>query len=184
LSDRELTLADGSKASVMSIITVPVDRNQLDPLQPENWVIADGLVWSSANHIFQRPPITRLLETPNSLWLEPGARIDRLDHAYLVQHPPGQTLYCIRPEAVKISASTNRFGKERKRLIFRYHGVEYDLSLTDPVAIAEYCPRVPARGQPATDIVLAPARTVLTVSLAGEYEGYHYKLVATIIEGT
>jgi hypothetical protein len=68
--------------------------------------------------------------------------------------------------------------------VFRYNGVEYDLSLTDPILSKRYEERIPAPEYPPLVVRLPCAdNLLLCVSLAGDLQGYHYKLVATVFEG-
>jgi len=183
LSDQERTLTNGSSVALKTFADIHVLRNENKQFQPENWVLDDRRPWSLSQFRMSPPSLSQAIETPPYLWLQPDQQTDRVSHAYLTQHPPAQSLYLVRPQQVRLSFFTNSQGKARKRVLFTYNDCDYDLALTDPEAISRYCPlEVPAQGQPAMNKILDPAGTLLCVSLAGEWNGDHYKLVAAVIE--
>jgi len=57
------------------------------------------------------------------------------------------------------------------------------MNVTDPVFTAKHCKTYPALGAKAT-IIRPPSgdRCLLCVSLTPEFMGYHYKVVATVLE--
>lgn len=180
LSPSEITLNTGSTVAVWDFVRVPVSGPSGNPYQPENCTI-DGSQWMSVTSKYQKPPLSLLEENPPDLWLQPGVKTDRVEHAYLQTHLPAQTLYCIRPTQLTLSFYTNAFANRKRRVEFAYNGVDYDLGLTDPVASDRYCPNVPAQGQPSHDRGLNVNDHLLCVSLAGDFNGWHYKVVAAVL---
>jgi Dual OB-containing domain len=73
-------------------------------------------------------------------------------------------------------------GKPSYRCRFDYRGLQYcNMSLTDPTARRKLDPQVPHAGASSVDIRVGTVR--VCVSLARPFHGYHYKVVATILEG-
>ena len=68
------------------------------------------------------------------------------------------------------------FFRDKFRAGFSYNAVEYDLPITDPVFIN----RLKIKGWNPDDS--KKYRYYLTVSLSEEYRGWHYKLVAGVVE--
>jgi hypothetical protein len=108
-------------------------------------------------------------------------------HRNLRADPPRQSLYVVRPEQFRLIFRTERSNgtvRHRRRCVFRYRGVEYDLSLTDPVVCARDEDRFPEPGRPPVELRLSCGDDLaICVSLAREFNGFHYKVVATIFEG-
>ncbi|MBX9625353.1 MAG: hypothetical protein K2X82_16220 [Gemmataceae bacterium] len=175
---------DGGWVRVLDVADVELAGPVGDPDQPENWVLAGEGGWAELTRSC-RPPLDGLEETPPGLWLQPGGPTDRVSHGYLAAHPPGQSLYVVRPEEPRLVLGTEPgpgHPKRRRRCLFRYAGLDYDLALTDPKATEQYERRFPAPGQSALVVPLPGDRTLLCVSLARPFNGYHYKLVATVFE--
>lgn len=58
------------------------------------------------------------------------------------------------------------------------------MSLTDPVLSARFEARIPAAGHPKWVVPLPCGDDLLLcISLAGVFNGHHYKVVATVFEG-
>lgn len=83
------------------------------------------------------------------------------------------SLMLVRAENAEIRLGVS-CGKLRYRLSFRFHDTEYDLPITDP----DYLAYLRCIGATA-DI---PEELFLVLSLGLEHEGWHPKLVATVIE--
>lgn len=83
------------------------------------------------------------------------------------------SLMLIRAEGAEIYLDT-RFEKPRQRLKFRFNRSYYDFPITDP----EYLHRLTKD----PSLYRIHHLLYLVLSLGVEYEGWHFKLVATIIE--
>lgn len=184
----ERRYADGRLVAVLDVVDVTLAARSADPFQPENWQIDDTGAWADATADFRLPCHKWFLERPENLWLEPGNRSDRVTHVWLTAHLPRQSLVVVRPESLSIRLLTdteNDFPRVKRRCRFVYAGVEYDMGLTDPVIAARYEAQVPGPRQPALNLRLPCGDDALVcVSLANEFFGHHYKVVATIFEGS
>jgi len=190
LSDEEIALDVGTPAKVMNFVEIPLGKNVGDPVQSENWRIADGQKWKDCTDEHCKPAIDSLVENPAAIWLDRRQqRSDRIPHSRFLQRAPRQSLYVIRPEQLHFEAYSEESkhdgrNRRRTRAVFRYNDVDYDLPMTDPVAADKYFQNVPPPGKPPMKIVpISAAGCLLVVSLTPEYHGYHYKIVASVIEG-
>lgn len=82
-----------------------------------------------------------------------------------------RSLMCIKPEAVSFNEKTAEDGKSQIRATFRFQGHLYDLPVTD----VAFCRRFKTRK-------IVGENVYLTISLGLEFEGWHYKLVAGVID--
>lgn len=165
---------------------MPLAGHVGDPLQPENRLIETSGRWRSVNALYQKPGLDLLREEPKSIWLQSGERVDRVSPAYLKRSPPKQSLYMIHVPGIHARFEWNEWDgryKQRRRALFSYRSVNYELNITDPAFSERHRAQFPAKGQPSkTFAVTPPNGCYLCVSLAPEFNGYHYKVVATIIE--
>ena len=183
LSWDESCLADGSQVSLSGYVELCLAEPVGNPCQPENWRIAVGQRWVAVTNCYGLPSLAALQEYPQDLWHEPGYRSDRISHQRLVSHPPSQSLYLIRPSSLRIRLFTDSRDYRIRQAVFVYNGVEYDLPVTDPVIYNRYAGRIPNRGAPPMEERLPCGDACfLCVSLADDFHGYHYKVVATIFK--
>jgi hypothetical protein len=181
LTERRLTNAEDPKP--LDLIRVPLLQAVNNPLQPENWLIQPGQVWSKDSTL-AAGELLRLLEQPDDLWLDPSQQNDRASGLYLQRLPKVQSLYLIRPQAFHFhirSRVWEGYAKKQQRGLFTYRGRHYDLALTDPRICQKYFPDYPqtpeAYIQPAD-----PERILLCVSLTPPFHELHYKVIATVFE--
>ena len=102
------------------------------------------------------------------------------------RYPPDQSLFLIHVPSIQARFEWNVWDgsyKQRRRALFSYKNVDYDLGITDPDFGERYHRQFPAKGENAVVLTVAPSNgCYLCVSLAPEFNNYHYKVVATIIE--
>jgi hypothetical protein len=182
----EIRLKQGRSPLPFDFVEVVLKSKAQDALQPENWYIDDMVQWKTVNSKYERPDLDDLVQSPKKLWFEPGQPTDRVTSQALRKSPPKRSLYLIRLEEIAVEfgwyVREGRY-KQRRRAIFAYKGDQYDLSITDPVFLDAYRGRFPEQGKAANRFKIRPKNgCYLCVSLAPEYKGYHYKVVATIIE--
>ena len=181
---REYQLNTGKQPHVMGFVEVTLEKPAKEPFQPENWLIDATTRWKSVNQQFQKPDYAMLLETPNDLWQQKGERTDRVSPEFLRRNPPDQSLYFVQVQNLRARfewAVWEGQYKKKRRAFFYYKGVEYDFNITDPLFMETYASRFPAQGErPITFAVPSTGDPYLCVSLAPEWKGYHYKVVATV----
>ena len=128
------------------------------PHQPENYLIDDNR-WMQ-NYSIVEADLPSYLDEPDNLWGEEN----RVQYAQITMrlHNVPQSLYLVRVEGLRLYNNG-----DRRRVSFIYNGITYDLAVTDPKF---------------DEIVREQHETsgIICVSLGEEYQGYCYKLVATI----
>ena len=142
---------------------VEIDFLERAPLinQPENYTV-NNTQWVQ-NYKIDTQEMLSYLDSPETLW---GVG-NRVDYSQILsgQQVILQSLYLVEVQNLELQ---NVGGKRRARFLFQ--GVHYDLPVTDPNF--DKILGSPCHG-----------RCVLCVSLAGNYGGYCYKIVATIFRG-
>ncbi|MBY0229738.1 MAG: DUF488 domain-containing protein [Gemmataceae bacterium] len=173
--------AGNIESGIGDLVRVPLACRTGDPFQPENWRLAPG-PWQR----LARPALPRasLVEAPPGLWLEPGQASDRVSEESLRRQPPSASLHVIRPEQARFQIRFDRrTGEPKLCCIFRYAGADYKLSVTDPVGTARYLPLLADARRADEFAPAAPAGLLLCVSLGLPFDGYRFKIAATLIEG-
>jgi hypothetical protein len=188
-SEGELTRSDcafenSQLPRVWDVVDVPVDECEGSVSQPENWFIDPTAFWVKVGDQpgFGLPLV--YAENPPDLWFDPNDRVDRVSPVALAALNRNQSLYLVAVTDFRIEIDWHSYGGyHRRRAQFRYASRHYDLSLTDP-AMESHCSPFPPRGQ--SKIVELPTGgdKILCVSLTPEFNGYHYKVVATVLETT
>jgi len=171
----------------LEIVDVPLIRHAGDELHPEDWVVDTTRKWGRIGKLSARR-LEPLEEHPRHLWLESTEHTERVTGDFLAKQVSLHSLFLIRVQEFRVELShelsthTNQ-GKQKTRARFRYRGQEYLMSLTDPAFIARHCFKYPGLG--ALPAIIRPPygdRCLLCVSLTPEFFGYHYKVVATVLE--
>ena len=93
----------------------------------------------------------------------PSEMVDRLDYSLML----------IKPDDAEAYIDENR-EKSKYRMKFSYYGFHYDFSITDPLFLEAFKAN-PEIGTDLKDVYLA-------LSLGMEFEGFHFKLVAAVIQ--
>lgn len=129
------------------------------PHQPENYVVADG-IWQQ-NYNIPEGDLSDYLDTPRDLW----GTTDRVAHGEIVsgRYAVAQSLYLVRVSNLRLYL--NQYNKRRAQ--FTYNNTRYDLAVTDP----NFDHITKDNGQ---------VMGLLCISLAGEYQGHCFKIVASI----
>jgi hypothetical protein len=179
----ERRLSDGKDPNPLDVIQLPLSVRETNPLQPENWLIEQGVAWTKESTNDARV-LSSLAEEPESLWLDQTQKSDRAGAAVLQSLPNFQSLYLIRPEGFHFQIRSRvweGYAKKQMRGIFTYKGKHYDFALTDPLIGRKYFPDYP-RTQEGNIQPAEPRRILLCVSLTPPFHDLHYKVIATIFE--
>jgi len=92
----------------------------------------------------------------------PATMIDRLDYSLMLIHPDNACAYCDEERE-----------NSKYRMKFSYFGSNYDFPITDPVFLEQF-KKNPKSYRDLNDVYLV-------LSLGLEFEGFHFKLVATVV---
>lgn len=181
---KQLRLCQGGIASVLDVVDIPLTQAASDPGQPENWYFDENRQWSKVGVI---PPseLIRFTDTPADLWLT-GTRSDRIPETVQAERSAQHSLALIEPQSLQVHLWTERnpfegYNQRKTRVHFDYRGTNYDMSMTDP-AFSSTLPQHPSIGSPCAIWTPPPGtRWRLCVSLTPSFNGFHYKVVATVI---
>jgi len=193
LSVYAMTEALGHDPELLEIIEIPLTEAAALAFQPENWLIEKPQKGSWKSHgMFPREKIDLLVDKKPEFWHDPEASARRVKEGWPQKMSKTASLYLIKPDKIRsVSVWTQRNtypGAEkpskRRRVISATHqGHFHEFEIEDPKFADKYYPRFPGLGEPTKDIVLVKAEeTLLCVSLAGLWYGYHYKIAAGIFE--
>ncbi len=170
---------DGREASVLDVVRFRCTPLPAQPHQAENVRLAPGQSLVKVGTIQPQLAIRTCLQQPGHLWLPEDmcpVRNDRIPAAWLNEQPIRNSLYLIRPMDAYLLRTVSRSGQPQLRCIFTHNTLRYSLVVTDPRVKSAYLP------QPEGRYPLPGSHdNVLCLSLGGELNGYHYKLVATIL---
>lgn len=176
----ECRLQDGTNLVLFDIIQVPLTSNENSPTQPENWYIQKGAQWRKIS-TGSRAEAWDLVEAPKNLWLEAGVKQDRVTPEYLLSQKSHRSLYLIQPVNFRFFVEMNYLNNKTVRGLFKYNEYIYDFSMTDPLVRQKYFPDFP--NVPLGTKVLEQKNDLLIcVSLTPVWNGYHYKIIASVIE--
>jgi len=179
----ESRLSNNRQPTILDLVEIPLEAPAQVEGQPEDWLIQTSSAWTYRGR-FAPEVLHRLIEEPENLWLEFPHRSDRVSPSYLRDHGL-PSLYLIQGSDLRLAITefVNDSGQTQKkrRARFRHNGIYYDLAMTDPEMQRRYFPDFPNIN--AGEIADGPdSDSILCVSLAPEFNGHHYKLVAGIIE--
>jgi len=158
---------------LLDIIKFPTLNPRPNYFQPENILIQEGHCWNKIGD-FPIGRIDELLDSPDTLWNNNGGKNDYVSKDILQKEPAVASLYFIKPQTFKIHNVERSTGSIQTRALFVCSRVEYDLVVTDPEAKEEFLKL--GKGDFALD-----KDVYLCISLAEEFQGCHYKLIASVI---
>jgi hypothetical protein len=178
VSDYERMYRDGSDPRVLDLIEVSLKNHQPNRHQVENWLLDPYTRWARVGRISWKD-LPALVDTPATLWLNSSSshngRQDRIGSPEARKQT--NSLYFLRLSRLKLHVfpAGATLGKPQRRVqaVFSYAGVEYGFWVTDPYIESKYL--ASRDGEYQLD------ECFVTVSLGESFEGYCYKLVATII---
>ena len=186
VSNLDCRLSGNGFAQVLDIVRVPLGDEKPESGQPENVLIQIGQPWEKLNEL-SSTKLEKFEDEPDDLWLEASGQNYRVRDNYgkSVQ----TSLYLIKPVNFHIVLSqewnSNRQVYNRKiRAEFEYNGVRYaNLSITDPEIRRMMADKYPEKGEEPNRMDLIKGDNYyLCVSLGPSFQGYHYKIVATVLD--
>ena len=168
--------------NILDIVDIHLECPVPSPGHLEDWLIVQNSKWIFRGH-FALDVAQFLLQTPNNLWLENAFQTDRVTTAYLLSNKL-PSLYLIRPTNLEIFFIETHYkgqATKKRRIRFIYNEISYDLALTDPKMQQKYFSYFPSVSNGILSIGPA-SNSIICVSLTPPLNGYHYKLVATVLE--
>ncbi len=170
----ERRFEDGSEPALLDVLEIPMVEPRAHSCQVENHLIDDQYYWTKVDE-FPRSKLRGLRDDPSELWINghhsynalndriPESEADSLSSS-LVQIEPEQLVICVERGLKKLQV----------RAAFRFRGERYKLTVTDPDIERSFL----RQGEGDYKYELPP---VACVSIGEPFEGYRYKLVASII---
>lgn len=174
ISLEERRFEDGSEPALLDVLEIPMIEPRPHSCQAENHLIDDKYYWTKVDE-FSKSKLRGLTENPPELWSNdhhsyngindriPESEADSLSSS-LVLIEPEQLVVCVERGLKKLQV----------RAMFRFRGKRYKLTVTDPDIERSFLKQ--GEGEYEYDL---PA--VACVSIGEPFEGYRYKLVASII---
>ena len=193
ISAQEQTLADGSRPQLLDVVTIPMQEPKPTHHQRENHLIDGSGSWEKTGTLNQRDLPALLDDVSDTLWMNGystvAGRNDRVPVNDAINMD--NSLLLIQPQSLTIIVQWGAHWKSGDRPEVRAHfgcnQHDYLLKVTDPVAENKYQDKSFSDCKSGKKLPLHYSVDVndvyLCVSLADEFDGYCYKLVAGFIGG-
>lgn len=175
IADRERMYPDGQFAQPLDIVAIPcaapaplAHQMENHRLGPGAWIKQGALAWDD---------LPGLVDSPAELWGAGHSSHVGRNNRVPVDEAPGASLYLVQVERIVFNLCSKysaRAGAKRAVLgRFSFNGNEYCLDVTDPY-IEDRLYDKPDGEYPLNN-------PLLCVSLGDPWEGYYYKLIATVL---
>lgn len=179
LTDRERRFSSGEYPELLDVIVVPLSQKLPMGCQTENHMIDARDRWKKVGRVAWADLDRAVDVDAETLWKNgydsSGGKNDRIPAA--VADMLKSSLMLIKPENVRLSVSQEGIGfldpRPRVRATFTYRGQQYRIRVTDPI-IEKMCTKAQGGECSVSDAYMC-------VSLGEPYQGYRYKLAASII---
>jgi putative nucleic acid modification protein with dual OB domain len=166
-------LANGGYAQVLDLLRIEVGDHHPKQHHPEDWLLswrpwellARPIPLSDYQDLLQRC----IVRGPGLL----GNEHDRMDFAGFANHPAQASLALVQLHNITWHITLSRRGNRQVRALFSLGGVDYNLGVTDPAWEARLQHLAVSESEAGHDVML-------TVSLSEPFNGYCFKLVATV----
>jgi hypothetical protein len=182
LTRQEARYIDGKEPAILDVFEVELDGVCGSNYHPEN-VFVTGAPWRHLKKYDSPSEFEILRATSNSDPVVLQGYCDRIDASKFEKTPAKISLGLLSPEDLWWWVRDEK-GKRRYRASFRLGDtgrIRYDLPVTDP-AWLDQLHLLPAGIYPHAMLCGNPVpRTLLTASLSEPFEGFHYKLIAGVI---
>ncbi len=169
----QIRFEDGGIPKLLDVVKFPTSSPRPNYFQPENILIQESHYWCKTGD-FPIERIDELLDFPETLWHNNGGKNDNVPTDIFQKESASASLYFIKPQTFKIHNIERSTGSIQTRAIFAYSRVVYNLVVTDPEAKDEFSKL--GKGDYSLD-----KDVYLCISLGEEFQGCHYKLIASVI---
>lgn len=182
LQEGERVCEDGTSAKVLDIVEVPILQPAPEHYQTENQLLDTTQGWRRLGRVTW-DALQSAVEEPETLWVNGHSSSYLGENDRVPLSALGSirnSLYLIRPSGLLLRSTgvPDKRGrtKVRIRAEFEFRGQRYNLAVTDPEL-----PWVLKLPLLFSDGTVAVPQGLLCVSLGEVFDGFAYKLVATII---
>ncbi len=170
----ERRLADGSDPDLLDVLEIPLLGSRPHGCQTENHLIDHSSSWVKVGE-FPKQQLLRYCSVPNPLWINGYDSMrglnDRIPEGQVGSLP--DSLALVEPQQLRIEIRLEAT-KLKVRAEFLLASEKYRLVVTDPVVERQCRPR-------AEGFHTYKKRAVACISIGEPFNGYCYKLVASII---
>lgn len=180
VSEDERRYENGRRAQLLDIINIPLANHQPTDHQVENHVLDADYYWEPTGKATWAQVIALIDPYDADFWRQADSTQYGLNDkiSELSTQSMKSSLKLIRPDDFTLivqreAGYEGRPSRKRVRGRFRYQGRSYILSVTDPWVEDDFLPRQEGE-YPIEDAILC-------VSLAGVWNGYAFRLVASVI---
>ncbi len=180
VSEDERRYENGRRAQLLDIINLPLINPQPEVHQTENHVLDPDTCWVPLGKATWGQ-VNQLVDAYDANFWQPAESThhgidDKISE--LIAPSIRSSLKLIRPEHFELvvqreSGYEGRPARKRVRGRFQYHGRTYMLSVTDPWIDDDYLTR--------DEGTFEIENALLCISLAGVWNGYAFRLVASVI---
>ena len=182
LTLKEASYPDGREAALMDVFEAELGFSCSSNGHPEDVLVSDNHLQPVRN--FDQPRDARFLDaflSRRPVVLQGYG--DRVTAHRVEEKPMDRSLELVEPEDLWWWVREEN-GKRKHRAIFRVSHISrirYDLSVTDPAWLEKL--RSKPLGIYSHTLLCGskPTKTYLTISLSEPFEGFHYKLVAGVV---
>lgn len=179
VSEEERRYEDGRDPRVLDVIDIPLIERRPKHYQQENWLLDPQFYWIKVGEM-KWGDLARFLDRAGPLWINDissyNGQNDRipLDQAKALKS--SLKLIRVNDLQLRVFKPGEAFGNPKRRVQgqFTSCGTRYRLWVTDPIVERNYLAK--------EDGDYAAGEAYLTISLGEPYEGYCYKLIATVIQ--
>jgi len=183
LLEREQSYTDGTSPKVLDVLDVQLAGHKPSGCQTENWLISGVQNWVKVAEVepdylvgrFQNPAAVFENGRHTSAGMNdevPNAIANSRPGSLLLVHVPEVELHVTKPwDRLKCQAR------------FQYNGIQYWLTVTDPVMEAQFLPRGVSKHNLGPCLLTISLSAPLTKTL-GDGLDYRFKLVAAVIKLT
>ena len=173
ISEEEQMFADGSYPQILDIISIKLLKSCAHKYQTENHLIDNKVHWEKkGTEIWDN--LEQIKDEPAKLWSNryssPNGENDRIseDRAFKLK----TSLFLIYIQSMEILVCTDLY-KRKIRALFVYKNYKYNLSITDPKVESYFLKK--------RDGKCRINNLYLCISIGEPFQGYCYKLVASMI---
>ena len=178
LANRDICYNNGQMPRLLDIISITVKKHAPTHHQQENWIIDKTVPWKKEGEL-KIDNLSGLCDNTPSLW------VNGFDSTYgkndkvptdIVRRSIKSSLLLIQPQGVSYKVGLERDNKKKVRVVFNFKGSDYVFAVTDNNVEQYYLSKKVGLYEDNSDPIYYCA------SLAEDFRGYCYKLIAGIIQ--
>ncbi len=175
ISTADMKLTDNSEPKLLDILEIKLLEPRPKSCQTENHLTDEKSPWVKIGR-FDLTQLPRLCTFPNPLWINGSHSYKGVNNRIPEDqtHTLDSSLVLVEPQSLVIEVGSG-LRKKQVRAEFKLAGGFYKLTVTDPVVEQKFLSKEEGRYN-------YKKRAVLCVSIGEVFNGYRYKLVASIID--